>query len=46
MFTGKLTNESKKKPEEKFDGVFGTISEPGSVFKEASKNFKLNFLLN
>jgi hypothetical protein len=41
-----LTNESKEKPEEKFDAAFGTISESGSVFKEASKNFILNFLLN
>jgi hypothetical protein len=46
MFTEKFTNESKEKPEEKFDAAFGAISEPGSVFKEASKNFKLNFLLN
>jgi hypothetical protein len=43
----KLTNESKGKPEQKFDAAFGTIfSESGSVFKEASKHFIFIFLLN
>jgi hypothetical protein len=42
----KSTNESKGKPEQKFDATYGTILELVSVFKEASKNFTLIFLLN
>jgi hypothetical protein len=43
MYTRKLANESKGKPEHKFDAAFGTTFRI-SVFKEASKNFKLIFL--
>ncbi len=44
----KSTNESKGKPEQKFDAAFGTIFriELVSAFKDASKNFILNFLMN
>jgi hypothetical protein len=42
----KSANESKGKPEKKFDVAFGTIFESVSVFKEATKNFILFFLLN
>jgi hypothetical protein len=39
----KLTNESKGKPEQKFDAAFGTIfSESGSVFKK--KQAKTSYL--
>jgi len=40
----KFTNESKGKPEQKFDAAFGTILKSVNVFKEASKNFNLIFL--
>jgi hypothetical protein len=42
----KLANESKGKPEQKFDAAFGTIFRLVNVFKEASKNFVVIFLLN
>jgi hypothetical protein len=41
----KLSNESKGKPEQKFEAAFGTTFRV-SVFKEASKNFILIFLKN
>jgi hypothetical protein len=42
----KSTNESERKPEQKFDAAYGTGLELVSVFKEASKNFILFYLLN
>jgi hypothetical protein len=39
----KSTNESKGKPEQKFDAAFGTTFTISKVFREASKNFNLNF---
>jgi len=42
----KSTNESLRKPEKKFDKAYGKILELVSVFKEASRNVILIFLLN
>jgi hypothetical protein len=44
----KSTNKSKGKPEQKFNAAYGTIfrNSTVSVFKEASKNFILIYLLN
>ncbi len=45
----KSTNESKGKPEQKFDAAYGRIFriiELVRVFKEACKNFILIFLFN
>jgi hypothetical protein len=48
MYTGqKKTNESKGKPEQKFEAAYGTIFRISKyIFKEESKNFILVFLLN
>jgi hypothetical protein len=42
----KLTDESQEKPEQKFDSAYETFLELVRVFKEASRNFILIFLLN
>jgi hypothetical protein len=40
----KLTNESKEKPEQKFDAAFGTIFRISKCFQRSNKNFILIFL--
>jgi hypothetical protein len=42
----KSTNESKRKPEQKFDAAFGTIFGISKCFQRSKQNFTLVFLLN
>jgi hypothetical protein len=48
MYTKKLTNESKGKPEQKFDAVFGTafrISKCFQCFQRSKQKLHLDFSL-
>jgi hypothetical protein len=45
MYTEKITNESKGKPEQKFDAAYGTIFRINKCFQRSKQKLHINFSL-